>query len=151
MHTRGRRTHVPRRTELPGTTHAHAGQTRFLWLGVRATWNHPCTRGADQKGKKLSTKYLEPPMHTRGRLRCAVVVGPVHGTTHAHAGQTEHPPCKRRVTGNHPCTRGADRYCPYRLPRCLEPPMHTRGRPAVGEDSPTKEGTTHAHAGQTEC
>ena len=36
---------------------------------------------------------------------------------------------------------------PYRLRQ--EPPMHTRGRHAVGNHDVIVQGTTHAHAGQT--
>ena len=128
MHTRGRREVWDPLGGGVGTTHAHAGQTSGHYRPRDRYRNHPCTRGADSAIASCTSKRLEPPMHTRGRL--VVDVPPVRssGTTHAHAGQT----CRSDTGGypdwNHPCTRGAD-WSPTMMFRDFqEPPMHTRGR-----------------------
>ena len=108
MHTRGRPCSSGSAFGWLGTTHAHAGQTICLRWGRIRSRNHPCTRGADQAVTSLQTTTMEPPMHTRGRLRALGDVQLVCGTTHAHAGQTHHLECLRL--------------------RVWEPPMHTRGR-----------------------
>ena len=47
MHTRGRLAESPISWNIPGTTHAHAGQTTVPSVKAGSPWNHPCTRGAD--------------------------------------------------------------------------------------------------------
>ena len=67
MHTRGRPWSWPCFLSVPGTTHAHAGQTVSNPRTHNCVRNHPCTRGADLRFRPLSTWNMEPPMHTRGR------------------------------------------------------------------------------------
>ena len=70
-------------------------------------------------------------MHTRGRLYESWKRAYAGGTTHAHAGQTV--PCRLGIVWwwNHPCTRGADNIGHLYATDQTEPPMHTRGRPAL--------------------
>ena len=149
MHTRGRQSIRLVSGGLRGTTHAHAGQTDIALTDYRDAWNHPCTRGADQQWVRIHPRKREPPMHTRGRRSARVLVSAVNGTTHAHAGQTPLAPSLRLLTGNHPCTRGADCTRPRRRKAACEPPMHTRGRPNPRRRCRHTSRTTHAHAGQT--
>ena len=70
-------------------------------------------------------------MHTRGRLYESWKRAYAGGTTHAHAGQTLAVFRELATTGNHPCTRGADNIGHLYATDQTEPPMHTRGRPAL--------------------
>ena len=88
MHTRGRLLNARIYRYVIGTTHAHAGQTGTHLHTCTVQRNHPCTRGADLGSTNLIMGWLEPPMHTRGRLPFRGGRNTKPGTTHAHAGQT---------------------------------------------------------------
>ena len=47
MHTRGRHNNGGGGATVPGTTHAHAGQTDLFRNTLRKIRNHPYARGAD--------------------------------------------------------------------------------------------------------
>ena len=67
MHTRGRLAESPISWNIPGTTHAHAGQTSEPCIWTSSLGNHPCTRGADDLKSAYAMLEKEPPMRTRGR------------------------------------------------------------------------------------
>ena len=89
-------------------------------------------------------------MHTRGRQENLALVFEVHGTIHAHAGQTMLRSIRSIRPRNHPCTRGADNGVTAATPSQMEPSMHTRGRRESQKLYASSCGTIHAHAGQTD-
>ena len=89
---RGTRACRNREAEYPGLIPTYAGNTRFLWLGVRASWAHPHVCGEHVIAKIWAKMLVGSSPRMRGTPGWMLFITWLVGLIPTYAGNTSLPP-----------------------------------------------------------